>query len=56
MYDETDIDAAICYYAYINHGTLPHEIMDCNERERAFIYAMTIREIKAREKLDKGVR
>ena len=51
--DDTDVDAAICYYAYINHGTLPHEILECSARERAFIYAMTVKEIKAREHLNR---
>jgi hypothetical protein len=47
--DNTQYDSAICYYAFINHGTLPHEILECTPRERAFIYAMIKKEIKSRD-------
>jgi len=49
----SDIDAAICYYCFINHGTLPHEILSRPPRERAFIYAMMKQEVKVRENLKK---
>ena len=48
--DDTDEDAAICYYMFINHGTLPHEIMNMSVREKAFVLAMIRREIKSRPK------
>lgn len=48
--DDTDEDAAIAYYLFLNHGILPHVVMEMDVREKAFVLAMARREIKNRPK------
>ena len=48
--DDSDLDAALCYYLFVNHGILPRVVIAMDTREKAFIFAMAKREIKARKK------
>lgn len=46
--DEFDVDSALAYYCFVNHGTLPHQILAMEPREKAFVLAMAQKEIKSR--------
>lgn len=46
--DDFDVDSALAYYMFVNHGTLPHEILNMEPREKALVLAMAQKEIKSR--------
>ena len=48
--DSTDEDSALAYYLFINHGILPHTVVEMDTREKAFVLAMVRREIRNRPK------
>jgi hypothetical protein len=49
--DDTDEDAAIAYYLFVNHGILPHVVLEMGTREKAFVMSMAKRELKSRPKV-----
>lgn len=48
--EDTDADSALAYYLFINHGILPHVVLEMDTREKAFVLAMVRREIRSRQK------
>lgn len=50
MNDDTDEDASLAYYLFVNHGILPHVVVEMGTREKAFVIAMVKRELKNRPK------
>ncbi len=50
MSEDADIDSALAYYLFINHGILPHVVLEMDNREKAFVLAMARREVKSRPK------
>ena len=48
MDDDFDIDATLAYYLFVNHGILPHEVLNMDVREKALVLAMAQKEIKNR--------
>ena len=44
--DEDDVEASIAYFLFVNHHILPHEVLNLDGREKAFIIAMAKREKK----------
>jgi hypothetical protein len=46
--DDYDIDSVLAYYLFVNHGILPHNVLNMDTREKALVLAMSQKEIKNR--------
>lgn len=49
MDDDTDLDTALAYYMFVNHGTFPGAVAAASPRERAMMFVMARKEIKSRK-------
>lgn len=49
--DDDDVDTALAFFMFVNHGTLPSVVAGLSSRERALLYAMAQKQIENRKKM-----